>query len=78
MGNLRAAPDWITPATADRVVKGLDRARAVNALRRIGLTGEEIVTVERIAAVKATSPEAVAGELVRAGIAAIRAGGFRC
>lgn len=76
MSNVKAPPAWLTPAAASAAVDGMDRAAASNALRTIGLTGQEIVTVARIAAVRAVTPEKCAGDLVRAAIDAINVGGW--
>lgn len=78
MSNVKTAPAWLAGGTADAVMGGLDRAAAENAFRAIGLSGREIVAIERIAAVRNMTPEACAGELVRVAVAAIRAGGMRC
>ena len=76
MSNVKAPPAWLTPAVVSAVANGTKHAGATNALRTIGLTGQEIVTIERIAAVQAVTPEQCAGDLVRAAIDAINVGGW--
>ncbi|MEP9402065.1 hypothetical protein [Sphingomonas sp. VNH70] len=76
MSNVRAAPAWLTGAVVDRVQAGIDQAVSRRALRQIGLTYDEIVQVERIAAVRAVRPEVAAADMIRAAIVAVECGGW--